>query len=208
MRAADPYTHCAQQAGAENMLQRHHCIVMTRGRAGYLLVVWIGLSLGCVVELVGPRQSRGSRKIVVHPSHCIPFVPLPPAGEDVLCRISTHRAIRNREDCQVRLDGFSNLNGCGLTAVLVGAEDSIAGIGRESVGLVRQAFHFTEFLIVAEDERLVLDNGPARGASELIAVERRFCGVEGIARVPSVVPQQFYNATMKQVMSRLVHDFS
>src|SRR6202022_3892829 len=58
--------------------------------------------------------------------------------------------------------------------------------------------------VVGKKERLVLFDGPAHRASELIAPKGRFLGIEEVAGIQAAVPQEFENASVDLVGSRLI----
>src|SRR5260370_4481027 len=79
----------------------------------------------------------------------------------------------------------------------------------------RNSLRLAESFVVSEDKSLVLDDGPARRAAELIAPELRQRGVaapgEVIPRVQRTVPYEFVHVAMEGVRARLgdgVHDSS
>src|SRR5438477_4988773 len=68
---------------------------------------------------------------------------------------------------------------------------------------MRDPFVLPELLVIAEDERLVPLDRPARRAAVLVAPEVRSLGVEEVARIERAVPQELEHRAMKLVGARL-----
>src|SRR5260370_7019445 len=72
----------------------------------------------------------------------------------------------------------------------------------------RNSLRLAESFVVSEDKSLVLDDGPACRAAELIAPELRQRGVaapgEVIPRVQRTVPYEFVHVAMEAVRAPLV----
>src|SRR5260370_1638512 len=140
---------------------------------------------------------------MVGPEYSIVFKAHALSREIELRDVSSDRSIGNREKGQVRSDSRRNRNGLGLTAIRIGADDTVPRVGRESKRIVSQAFDFAKLLVIAEDESPVLYDGTARRAAELIAAKWRLLCVEEIPRIQTVVPQKFETTSPNLIHSRL-----
>src|SRR5260370_767266 len=127
---------------------------------------------------------------MVDPSHGIAFVSDARSREKELGRVAIDLTVGKREQCQIRLHDGSDGNRLGhsATPARVVAYDAVPGIGRQRVRIVREPFDLPELLIIAKDEGLVLCDGSAGRASELVAPEWRLLLIEGVARVQGAVP--------------------
>ena len=110
------------------------------------------------------------------------------------------RTVRHRVDGEVRQDGGWDRNR------RLPRQDAAPRVVVHDGRHLRDPLVLAQALVAAEEERLVLDDGSAERAAELVPAEIRLLVIEVVLPVEAVVPEELEHRAGEQVGARLGDD--